>query len=173
VEVGQGACAVGIVSERGEAFVVNSLAGTVARIDLDSRAVVEELTAGSAPVGLTVAPEHDRVYVTNRGDGTVSVLSVVDGSECGRIDVGEGPGGVVVDPDDGRLLVANAGSGTLEIVEETQRDGVEDAPAEGVLAQLVGRRLPAFSLPDHHTGEQRTSLEWAERRYILNFFASW
>jgi hypothetical protein len=111
--------------------------------------------------------------VTNRGDGTVSVLSVVDGSECGRINVGEGPGGIVVSLDDGRLLVANAGSGTLEIVEEVQVGSAEDAATQDVLAQLVGRRLPAFSLPDHNTGEQRTSLEWAERRYILNFFASW
>ena len=62
--------------ERGEAFVVNSVAGTVARINLDDARVVEELRVGEAPVGLTVAPAHDRVYVSNRGAGTVSVLEV-------------------------------------------------------------------------------------------------
>ena len=39
--------------------------------------------------------------------------------------------------------------------------------------ELIGRELPAFALPDLRTGITRTSLEWAERKYILNFFASW
>jgi hypothetical protein len=38
---------------------------------------------------------------------------------------------------------------------------------------LVGRSLPPFALPDLRTGTLRRSREWAERKYILNFFASW
>jgi hypothetical protein len=37
----------------------------------------------------------------------------------------------------------------------------------------VGTRLPEFSLPDLRTGQLRSSREWSERKYILNFFASW
>ena len=171
VELGNGACAIGVVPERGEAFVANSLAGTVARVSLDERTVLEELRVGRAPVGLTVGPAHDRIYVTNRGEGTVSVVGVADGREWARIVVGEGPGGVAVDPHDLRLLVANAGSGTLSIVEDLLNGPGAAAPDEA--HPLVGRRLPEFSLVDFRTGERRSSREWAERKYILNFFASW
>src|SRR5439155_2324241 len=166
------ACAVGVVPERGEAFVVNAVAGTVARIDLDEVRVIEELRVGEAPVGLTVAPAHDRIYVSNRGAGTVSVLGVADGVEWTQIPVGDGPGGVTVDPHDGRLLVADAGSGTLTIVQDLL-SGRPPAPAREAPSPLVGKPLPEFSLVDLRTGELRSSREWAEKRYIVNFFASW
>jgi hypothetical protein len=38
---------------------------------------------------------------------------------------------------------------------------------------LVGRRLPPFSLVDVKTGERRSSREWDDREYVLNFFAAW
>jgi hypothetical protein len=38
--------------------------------------------------------------------------------------------------------------------------------------ELVGRQLPPFTLPDL-SGMERTSSEWAERKFILNFFAGW
>ena len=37
----------------------------------------------------------------------------------------------------------------------------------------IGKRLPEFSLEDYWTGERRTNADWAEKKYILNFFASW
>jgi YVTN family beta-propeller protein len=172
IAVGAGACAVGVVPERGEAFVVNSVAGTVNRIDVEGVRVIEELRVGDAPVGLTIAPAHDRVYVSNRGAGTLSVLGVADGVEWTQIPVGDGPGGVTVDPVDGRLLVADAGSGTLTIVEDLLA-GRPPAPAREEPSPLLGKRLPEFSLVDHDTGEKRSSHEWAEKRYIVNFFASW
>jgi hypothetical protein len=39
--------------------------------------------------------------------------------------------------------------------------------------ELVGRKLPEFQLRDMRTGMMRTSREWAEKKYIVNFFASW
>jgi len=39
--------------------------------------------------------------------------------------------------------------------------------------ELLGRQLPPFALPDLRTEIVRMSREWAERKYILNFFASW
>jgi len=163
---------VGVVPERGEAFVVNSLAGTVSRVSLDDFTVREELAVGSAPVGLTVAPAHDRVYVSNRGAGTLSVLGVADGDQWAQLPVGEGPGGVVVDPTDGRVYVANAGTGTLSILV----DRLSGPPATAAVEErhpLIGAKLPEFSLLDFRTGERRSSREWAERKYIVNFFASW
>ena len=70
------------------------------------------------------------------------------------------------------LLVADAGSGTLTIVEDLL-SGRPPAPAREAPSPLLGRSLPEFSLVDLHTGELRSSREWAEKRYIVNFFASW
>src|SRR5581483_381020 len=171
VQLSTGACAVGVVPERGEAFVVNSVACTVSRVDLDRLEVVDELPVGAAPVGLSVAPAHDRFYVANRGAGTVSVVGVADGTEWARIPVGDGPGGVVARPG-GRLYVANAGSPSLTIVDDLLA-GRPPIPVAVEESALVGQPIPPFSLVDFRTGERRSSVEWAERRYIVNFFASW
>jgi len=37
----------------------------------------------------------------------------------------------------------------------------------------IAYKLPAFALEDFWSGEQRTNRDWAEKKYILNFFASW
>jgi YVTN family beta-propeller protein len=172
LELGTGTCAIGIVPERGEAFIVNSIAGTVSRVDLDAIEIMEEIRTGQAPVGLTVAPAHDRVYVTNRGAGSLSVLGVADGREWSQIPVGNGPGGVVVDPHDGRILVANAGSQTMSIVEDLLA-AKPPAPVFEEPSPWLGNKLPAFALEDYWSGERRTNHDWAEKKYILNFFASW
>jgi hypothetical protein len=106
----------------------------------------------------------------NRGAGTVSVLDARSGAESHRIVVGNGPGDCAVDPVTGRLLVTNAGSGTLTVVERPwlppQQERERRHPA-------VGRPLPGFALPDLRAGRLRRSVEWAEKRYIICFFASW
>ena len=134
--------------------------------------VVEETRTGQAPVGLTVAPAHDRIYVTNRGAGTLSVLGVADRQEWSQIPVGNGPGGVVVDPYDGRIFVANAGSQTVSIVEDLLA-AKPPAPVVEEASPWLGNKLPSFALEDYRTGERRTNRDWAEKKYILNFFASW
>ena len=70
------------------------------------------------------------------------------------------------------MLVANAGAGSLTIVEDLL-DGRPAALPEEPQHELIGRRLPPFALPDMRSELVRTSREWAERKYILNFFASW
>ena len=102
----------------------------------------------------------------------MSVLGTGDGTEWARIPVGEGPGGCTVDPVSGRLLVANAGAGSLTVVEDLLAERPTVSPDEP-RHELLGRQLPPFALPDLRTELVRTSREWAERKYILNFFASW
>ena len=94
------------------------------------------------------------------------------GTSSGRIPVGEAPAGIVVDPQTGWLLVSNAGSATLSVIENLITGPMPRSPAP-TAHPLVGRRLPSFELPDLRTGRLRHSREWAERKYILNFFASW
>jgi hypothetical protein len=69
-------------------------------------------------------------------------------------------------------LVANAGSGSVTVLEDLllQRPTLASAEPQH---ELLGRGLPPFQLVDMRTGAVRTSREWAERKYIINFFASW
>jgi YVTN family beta-propeller protein len=173
IEVGAGPCAVAVNPAGREVYVVNSIAGTLARIDADTQTITGTIKAGQAPVGLAAGPAGDRMYVANRGEGTVSVLGV-EGGEWYRIPVGAAPGGVAVHPDQHRrILIANAGSGTLTVAEDLVTTGGAGALAPVPTHPLVGTRLPEFALPALRTGETRTSREWSERKYILNFFASW
>jgi DNA-binding beta-propeller fold protein YncE len=160
---------VGVVPARGEAFIVNSLAGTISRVSLERFEVVEELSVGRAPVGLTIGSAFDRVYVSNRGAGTLSVIGVEDGLEWAQFTVGEGPGGVAVIGR--RVYVADAGSGTLTILDDDLEGAAPTQNGEQPNA-LIGKKLPRFELVDLN-GTPRSSEEWAEKKYIVNFFASW
>jgi YVTN family beta-propeller protein len=172
LSVGVGPCAVAVLPERGEAFVVNSLAGTLARIDLDAREVVGEVAVGRAPVGIAPSSTGERLYVANRGGGDLSVVDVYQSAEWQRISVGNAPGGVAIDARGGRLLVANAGSATIHVLDDLPV-GRPPAGLPNGAHPLVGKKLPPFSLLDLATGKHRSSLEWADRKFILNFFASW
>ena len=79
---------------------------------------------------------------------------------------------MVVDPHDGRILVANAGSQTMSIVEDLLAARPPAPPFEEQ-SPWIGKPLPNFALEDYWTGERRTNAAWAEKKYILNFFASW
>jgi YVTN family beta-propeller protein len=170
ITVGDGPCKAQVNPVRDVVYVVNSLASTITVLDLATRSPVAELATGRAPVGLTVRLTGDRLYVCNRGTGTVSALGV-DGREWARIPVGEAPGDCALDHRD-RLLVSNAGTATLTVIEDLA-DAPPARPAASPRPRLIGQPLPPFRLPDLRTGRLRESLEWAERRYIVDFFASW
>jgi hypothetical protein len=77
----------------------------------------------------------------------------------------------VVDPLTGRLVVSNAGSCSVTIIEDRLTGPFALSPVAE--HPLVGRRLPPFALPGLAPGVTFDSRQWAERLYILNFFASW
>jgi YVTN family beta-propeller protein len=153
-------------------FLANSASDSVTRIDLEAQRVVEEIPVGRGPVGIANSPRGDRIYSGNRGEGTLSVIGIADNREWGRIPVGEAPAACVVDPESGHLLVSNTGSGTVMVLQDLIT-GPLAGSTNGSLHPLVGRRLPDFALMDLHSGRLRHSREWSERKYILNFFASW
>ncbi len=172
VRVGEGPCAVVVDQRTRDVFVINSLASTVVRIDASSLDPVAEFPVPNAPVGLTASPLGDRIYTGNRGDGSMSVFGL-DGTEWERVPVGTAPGGVAVHPTNPRrVLVANAGTGSLSLIEDLL-EGPSESSRRKMSHPLVGARLPDFALPDLHSGKVRHQSEWAEKKYILNFFASW
>jgi YVTN family beta-propeller protein len=114
----------------------------------------------------------DRIYAGNRGTGQVSVIDRASGREWARVPVGTAPGDLAVDPTSSTVYVSNAGSSTVSVF----RDQLAGPPAELPADRrhpLVGQPLPPFSLPDMVDGRVRTTAEWAGKKYILNFFASW
>jgi YVTN family beta-propeller protein len=169
IGVGRGPCKVVADPATDQLYVANSLENMVMRISLADGRIRDRIPVERAPVGLTTSGDGRHVYVCNRGAGTISVLDARDGSETHRIAVGRGPGDCAVDPVTGRLLVSNAGSGTLTVVDRPWLAG----PERPATHPAVGRRLPDFALPDLHTGRIRTTREWAEKKYVINFFASW
>ncbi|CAL9658661.1 hypothetical protein SUDANB176_06900 [Streptomyces sp. enrichment culture] len=170
VRVGEGPCKVAVVPGSGVAYVAESLPSTVARLALPDDRVVTRMPTERAPVGLHVSGEGRSLYVCNRGAGTVGVYDTRTGAESHRITVGNGPGDCVTDPETERLLVSNAGSRTLTVVD---RPWLPGGGPQAAAHPAEGRRLPEFSLPDAHSGRIRTTREWAEKKYVINFFASW
>lgn len=131
---------------------------------------MDELTVERAPVGLCPSPDGRWVYACNRGAGTVSVLDAASDRESHRITVGNGPGDYAAAPVTGRLVVSNAGSGTVSVVDRPSLPSLSDSQPPH---PSIGRQLPEFALADMRSGRLRTSREWAEKQYILCFFASW
>jgi YVTN family beta-propeller protein len=171
IEVGRAPCSAIVNSANDSLYLANSASNSVTRVDLRSGTVRGELPVGRGPVGICTSLSGDRIYTGNRGEGTVSVIGAHDDCEWARIPVGEAPAGCAVDPRNGHLLVSNAGSATVTVLEDLLRG---PAPGDGMPQHpLVGQKLPAFRLPDLRTGRVRHSREWSERKYILNFFASW
>ena len=94
------------------------------------------------------------------------------GSEWARVPVGKAPGDLAVDQQSGTVYVSDAGTSTVSVFQ----DRLEEEPVELPTAwrhPLIGKPLPAFSLPDMVDGRPRTSEEFRGKKYILNFFASW
>jgi YVTN family beta-propeller protein len=104
----------------GSVWVTNSDAGTVARIDGRTRAVVETLPVGSSPTGIAVGA--GAVWVSdNLGESVERVDPAVD-RVVQTIAVGNGPDGVAAG--EGAIWVANSSDGTLSRIDPTSGDVV-------------------------------------------------
>jgi YVTN family beta-propeller protein len=171
LEVGRGPCTMAINPRNDSLYLANSASDTVTRIDLECGCIAATIPVGRGPIGISLSRSGDRIYIGDRAEGVLSVIGADDDQEWARLPTSEAPAGCVVDPWTGYLLVSNAGSATVPVIEELLTGPVAD---QGVAAHpLVGQPVPAFDLVDLKTGRMRRSREWSERKYVLNFFASW
>ena len=88
------------------AYVAESMAGTVARIDRSGK-IARRLKVGPRPMGLAMAPRRGWLLAANSASDTVSVVQLSDGREKGRIKVPRMPYFLAVTPDENLAVVGN------------------------------------------------------------------
>jgi YVTN family beta-propeller protein len=66
------------------------------KIDLESRSIIKEITAGDAPHGIVISPDGKFAYVTNLLSQDISIIDTVTDTEVGRITVGKMPNGISI-----------------------------------------------------------------------------
>ncbi len=108
----------------------------VARIDLDTREVLDQVEVGHGPVALSLSRDRSILAVANRISNTVSLLSAADLRVVSYIEVGEGPTAIGALPS-GRFAVVNTYSDTLSIVNTESRSVEATLELEGSVPNSV------------------------------------
>ncbi len=88
---------------------------TVSVVNLETNAIIEEITVGLAPAALTLSPDGKFVYVINYvdgnpGTGTMSIIKTKNNSVVDTLPGFFGPFGIAVTPDGKYAYVTNFGS---------------------------------------------------------------
>lgn len=102
VPVGQEPRFVAIKNDNSEAYVTNTVSGTVSVIPLTGDSafdVVANITVGTEPRGCALAPNGSRLYVCNHTAGTVSVIDTAARSVLETINVGGKPQAIAITND--------------------------------------------------------------------------
>ena len=159
VFVGKEPHSVAIPPDDRNAYVTNTVSGTVSVVALTGRrpnSVVKEIRVGTEPRGCALSPSGRLLYVANHTEGTVSIIDTRANSVIGTIPLGGNPTAVAV-TDNGN------GSDNDEIVFVTQfyaepipggrGEGFDDGKQAIVHAFSVSdpnttRRIPLSPLPD-------------------------
>lgn len=112
-----------VFSPDGRLAYVASPSGTIAVIDVVSRAIVTTVAVGPTvdPSGLALSPDGKSLYVTTSGNEVVVVSTTTNLVVGTPIAVGSVPLGVAVSPDGSRLYVTNSQSDSLSIVDVASR----------------------------------------------------
>jgi YVTN family beta-propeller protein len=112
----------GVVLAGGAAWVANTGAGTVSKIDLERHVVVQTTTVGAAPQALAVSGTD--LWVVNSGASSVSRLSLKTKQVVDTVPVGNQPGAIAAG--EGGVWVVNTGDDTIERIDPTT--GETDPP---------------------------------------------
>jgi YVTN family beta-propeller protein len=134
VTVGREPNGVALSPDGGEAYVANTLDGTVSVLKLNGSGrkvkVDKVLDAGTEPYGVAVTPNGDRVYVTNARSNSVTVINARNNDVIDTIDgVGIEPRGLAItndgdDRDDNETVLVTQ---FLSLPAPGKIDGADDA----------------------------------------------
>ena len=73
--------------------------GTVTPIKTSTNTTEPDISVGSTPEGIAIAPNGATAYVTNSGSGTVTPINTANNTAGTAITVGSTPEGVAITPD--------------------------------------------------------------------------
>ncbi len=82
-----------------------------------SRQVVDKVTVGKHPFGVTLSPDERRMYVSNRWDDNVSVVDTDSMKVTQTFPVGDDPHGLVTDVTGNHLYVTNLSTDDISVIE--------------------------------------------------------
>jgi YVTN family beta-propeller protein len=102
VVVGQEPRCVALHPKETEAYVTNTVSGTVSVIDVSdpfAAAVVAEIPVGAEPRGCALSPSGRRLFVANHTEGTVSVIDTTTRQVTNTVNVGGKPSAIAVSND--------------------------------------------------------------------------
>jgi YVTN family beta-propeller protein len=115
ITVGRLPVNVAVDSSAHQAFVTDSLDGTVSVINTATFGV-SVIPVGTDPYGVTVDARTHRAYVTNSRDNTVSILDEnKHNNVIATVDVGLLPHGIALDTRTSDVVVANSGDNTASV----------------------------------------------------------
>jgi YVTN family beta-propeller protein len=108
---------------RPTAFVANIGSGTISTIGVTSRTKhPNDITVGSFPFAVAIAPDGRTAFVTNNASGTVSTIDVRTRTKHrADIAVGAGPYAMAITPDGGTAFVTNSVSGVVSTIDVKAR----------------------------------------------------
>ena len=98
------------------AYIVHANSNNVSEINSENNHVIDNITAGNDPNGITIDPDKNIIYVANRLDGSVSVIDTDDRTNK-TISVGKWPIGLGLIPRTNTLYVANSGDNTVSVID--------------------------------------------------------
>lgn len=102
VVVGQEPRCVALHPKQHEAYVTNTVSGTVSVIDVSEpteAAVVAEIAVGTEPRGCALSPSGRRLFVANHTAGTVSVIDTTTRTVTNTVNIGGKPQAIAVTND--------------------------------------------------------------------------
>ena len=111
-------------------FVTMPRAGIVAKVDLNTFEVIENLAAGTAPVRVAVQPGGRYLWVGNDGRGPtgVTVIDLQSSQTAGFIETGAGHHEIAFSDDGLFAFVTNSQQNTVSVIDTRSRDKVKDLP---------------------------------------------
>ncbi|NLX06998.1 MAG: YncE family protein [Phycisphaerae bacterium] len=101
----------------------------VLRIDTESLAVTNEITAGSFTIPVTITAMGDLLYVGNSRSDSVSVISTAGDTVLATVPAIDCPQALALTPDGEYLFVANHDAGTVTVIETATNAVVETIPS--------------------------------------------
>jgi YVTN family beta-propeller protein len=130
------------IGKDGILYVSNEDAAGVSFVDPNRGQVLNTISTGEEPEGVTLTPDGKYVYVTSEDKGTVTVVDIAGAKAIKTIKVGRRPRSITFLPDGSRAYVTNENDASLTVIDTAKMEAIHDIPlGEGLkpMGQAMSR----------------------------------